>query len=904
MLYQGHALQVPNGLQVLTESEWGLSRWAEEHVYDWTNESFVMTWGCAGSGKAQPLDSRVYTPTGPSTMGALRVGDRVVAQDGQTAEVIATHEVGLKEEYRVSFVDGSETLCAGDHLWEVVPRGGSWSRNHVVTTDWLARREHPGDYGIPFCGAVYFRERSVPVPPYLMGALLGDGCLGGASGDGNLRLSAADPDIVAACRSLLDPEYELAVIRGSDYGLVKRSRAHGSPNRYIRAFKAVGLWGKLSPEKFVPADYLYNSVENRSALLAGLMDTDGCCSGHPTFSSTSLRLASDVRWLVLSLGGRASLSVRQPHTVFPDGSRKAGLPSYLVSMSLPPGPVPFRCRRKAEAYAALPSRRVMRSRRFHKIERTGRTVPMKCITIDHPRGLYLTDDFIATHNSNDYGLLALVDWMVDPDATITLMASTTKDAMLKRNFAAVIHYLRLFRSKNLGLPGIESTVRTAVVLSKDDSANASPKCGLHGLAIKEGPIAEAVGRIRGMHAPYVRGVFDEVSQMHPAVLAPSLLLNLKVGTKDFKVVGLTNIDSFDDLAGRNSEPIGGWGTGGVNEDVEEWRTTRGKVRRHDGFKSPAIVEPDGAKKYPYLLNQETLDEMIKAEGGNADSPAIWTMIRAWPKTIIGKATVLTPDEARLWGMQESGLVPRWLKRPTLVAGLDPGFGGDHCILQFAWCGLLADSSYVIWAEKTPRLIPIRASAADKTVMDQILDYVLPACQSSGLLPEHLGVDDTGTQGVADAIASAWSNKILRFSFGGKASERPVSAFNTRLAKDVYTDTATELACLIKEFGRYRQLKDVPDAVISQATRREILRRKGGKFALQTKDEYKKVTGLKSPNEFDAFIMCLGVARERLNVMPGGSEMVPLGPVEATLDDPWTPSDIAKYNNLETDYTSI
>ena len=522
---------------------------------------------------------------------------------------------------------------------------------------------------------------------------------------------------------------------------------------------------------------------------------------------------------------------------------------------------------------------------------------------------WTTESFVMTWGcagsgkSNDYGLLAYVDWLVDPNETITLMASTTKDALLKRNFSAVIHYFRLFKAKDLGFPGQESTVRTAIVLDLDSLSTASTKMGIHGLAIKEGPIAEAVGRIRGMHAPYVRAIYDEVSQMHPAILAPSLLLNLKVGTRDFKVACLTNIDSFDDLAGRNSEPIEGWASGIANENNEHWRTSRGVVRRHDGFRSPAITEPGGDKKYPYLLNKETLDEMIKSEGGNADSPDIWKMIRAYPMAASSRPTVLSMDEARVWGMMhQPDEPPRWLQPPTLIAGLDPGYGGDLCILQFAWAGLLTTGEYIIWAEHTPRQIPIKASKTDKTVTDQILDYVLPACQSSGLRPEYLGVDDSGTQGVADAISSAWSSRILRFSFGSRASERSVSAFNSRLAKDVYSDAATELACLIREYGNYRQLRDVPESVVSQAVRRE-LRRKSGRIALQTKDDYRKATGLKSPNEFDAYIMCLGVARERLNLAPGGSEAKPEGPIEAGLDGPWEPEGLADFNNLSTTYES-
>jgi len=372
-------------------------------------------------------------------------------------------------------------------------------------------------------------------------------------------------------------------------------------------------------------------------------------------------------------------------------------------------------------------------------------------------------------------------------------------------------------------------------------------------------------------------------------------------------MGLTNIDSFSDLAGLNSEPEAGWQS--VNDTVERWRTRRGIVRRHDGFRSPAIEEEDGARKYPFLLNRETLRTMIHAEGDNPNSPAIWRMIRAWPPVTGGFPTALTEAEAFAWGMP----VPadplkeplRWREHPVVLAGLDPGFGGDDCCLALAWAGPLATGEIVIWSEPEVRRIPITAEQGAPPVTDQILDYCLPLFQTIGLNPVFFGVDDSGPQGTADAFASAWSPDLLRMSAGATASEEQVSARNEQTGAERYSDQVTESVFLIREYGQYRNLRNVPAAVLKQVTSREVKRR-GGRLALVDKATYRKTTGAGSPNEMDAYAILLRVARLRLGLAPGSTVWTPWGPPDRTTyagPEPaaWRPEVAAYLNNLSTSY---
>lgn len=507
----------------------------------------------------------------------------------------------------------------------------------------------------------------------------------------------------------------------------------------------------------------------------------------------------------------------------------------------------------------------------------------------------------SSSKSWDYGFLALMDWYTDPNDTITLMASTSKEALLKRTFASVVHYHQLFKQKGGLFPGRYVPSKFAIVLSEDDLEAASTKTGVWGIAVTDGPVAEAVGRIRGMHAPYVRLIVDELSAMPPAVWDKKLRHNLRAGSQDLKIIGLTNIDALDDLAGRNSEPLTGWGT--VTMETGSWRTAQGLVRRHDGFQSPAIVEEGGAEKYPHLLTQEVLDKAIEEEGGNADAPAIISMYRAWPPDVSSRPVVVTPSEATKWGLRHDPATarPNWLYAPTAVAGLDGSGGGDNIVLQFALVGVVANGDLWIWFEPE-EIVPIRSGQGTMPVVDQALAYCIPRFETMRLAPPHLGVDDTGPQGLADAISRAWAAGVQRYSFGASPTDFAVSAFNARAARDRYADLVTEITYLYREYGQYHQLKNVGTAAIGQLTTREVITR-GKKLALIDKKTYKKQTGRRSPDQMDAGSMALGVIRHILQLAPGAKEFSPDGPIEQFVNPgvEFDPEITAALNNCRSDY---
>ncbi|PKT73604.1 ATP-dependent DNA helicase RecG [Streptomyces populi] len=358
--------------------------------------------GEVGSGKAQPLDSTVLTPTGFRRMGDLREGDEVVVPDGEIAVIDGVFPQGERDVWRLVLSDGSSVECDDEHLW-IVGTSCAWHRGQVPKT--MTTREIRLDtfkangsskwYIPPAAPVDLGPDVELPLDPYLFGLLLGDG-----SFRHNLRLSTIDEEIRDAAASAVAPDCRLVPVPGSrcDYTIQLKQRSGGVRNPVIQALRNLDLWGKTSHGKFIPQEFKNTSVKNRLALLQGLLDTDGTVHKDGmsiSLCSASLRLADDVAWLVRSLGGRAR--------VLPTKA------AFNVSVALPAEYAPFRLSRKADRVCPRPKYNTFR-RGIRAVEYVGRK-PVQCISVAHPSHAYVTDNFTVTHNTMVAlrAMLAVVD---------------------------------------------------------------------------------------------------------------------------------------------------------------------------------------------------------------------------------------------------------------------------------------------------------------------------------------------------------------------------------------------------------------------------------------------------------------------------------------------------------------
>ena len=363
-------------------------------------------------GRAHPVATPVLTPDGFRPIGSLTVGDLVIGSNGEPTPVIGVYPQGEKDIYRVTAQDGASTLCSGDHLWAVATRDDRRRGKpfRVLTTREMIgnlRANHYHRYELPMHSApVCFPYREVPMDPYALGLLLGDGCLTGAT---TPSFATGDPELAWELQRRL-PGTEVRPKHGPDY-VLNRAAAPWDvvtlENPVTRVARQLALHGTRSATKFVPDLYLYNSAKVRLAVLQGLLDTDGgpvtqrgrTCRVQYTTTSPDLR--DDVIFLVRSLGGIAYNRTRPALGRAPGLARGRAVhhrhDAHIIDIRLPEGIQPFRLTRKRDAYnAAGGGGRPMRF--VENIEPAG-TAEAVCISVAAADSLYTTEDFLLTHNT-------------------------------------------------------------------------------------------------------------------------------------------------------------------------------------------------------------------------------------------------------------------------------------------------------------------------------------------------------------------------------------------------------------------------------------------------------------------------------------------------------------------------
>jgi phosphate starvation-inducible PhoH-like protein len=341
-------------------------------------------------GRAQPVSSGVLTPEGFRSIGSLRVGDLVIGSDGLPTPVIGVYPQGRKEVFSVRTQDGASTLCCGEHLWHVftqADRGRDKTGRVLETRDLIDRLRgfHRQRFELPLLSApVSFEPQDIPMDPHGLGLLLGDGCLATST---TPSFTTSDPELAAPFVGVLERGVIVA-------------------NPVTTVLRELGLAGTDSHTTFIPEPYLHNSADVRTAVLQGLLDSDGglVAQGGRTcrvqFTTCSEMLRDDVVFLVRSLGGVAYWRRREARGRAPGRARGRAVhhpyDAFVMDLRLPSAIEPFRLRRKLEIYRRSGGGRPMRF--IDSIEPAGELETV-CIQVAAADSLYVTEDFLITHNT-------------------------------------------------------------------------------------------------------------------------------------------------------------------------------------------------------------------------------------------------------------------------------------------------------------------------------------------------------------------------------------------------------------------------------------------------------------------------------------------------------------------------
>lgn len=349
---------------------------------------FAMFEDC-GLGKEQPYSEPVLTPTGFVEMGSLKVGDYVISANGNKTKITNIYEQGVKDVYKVSFSDGTYTRCGLNHLWNVRTLNDC-SRNNDYRTmelkdimaDYIGVRNddkrYPNKprnvykYSIPVNEKVSWDvAENITIHPYLLGVILGDGGISQRS----VIISKPNKVIHDKLRTL-DLHGDIVTDfhkDGLSYNIRNKGNTKASWTK--KELEKLNLMGHKSIDKFIPSNYLYASIESREELLQGLIDTDGHLvkGGNVIeYSTSSERLMNDVSFLARSLGYMVRVKKRISY-YDKNGERFPNFRVYLYK----------NCRKL---------------KNIVNIEKEGQE-KQRCIYVEDSSHLYLTRDFIVTHNT-------------------------------------------------------------------------------------------------------------------------------------------------------------------------------------------------------------------------------------------------------------------------------------------------------------------------------------------------------------------------------------------------------------------------------------------------------------------------------------------------------------------------
>ena len=382
--------------------------------------------GAAGGGKGAPLTEDVLTPFGWKKAGEIKKSDYIIGANGKRTKVIGVYPLGKRKIFELEFVDGAKTQVTEDHLWSYWRSSNKFktdktyilyspekgihyerTKNQLITTGdlleyhnkQLEAQKQGKEYSwaiIPLCEPIHFERPSktrqgetIRINPYLLGLLLGDGSIC----DSGISITTKDEFILNRVREIYGEE--------NIYWDGEKHIVLNKKQELKKQLESYDLWNKKSLTKFIPQNYLFASIESRTELAKGLMDSDGYVDdrGHFSYTSISEQLAKDVQSLFWSLGCKASIKKGEAGYKDSEGNYIQCNDAYTVYIQ----GVNLWC------FVSLP-RKQERCKEFNGgVSEAGRRLisikevePQEavCFAVNNPDGLYITKDFIVTHNSD------------------------------------------------------------------------------------------------------------------------------------------------------------------------------------------------------------------------------------------------------------------------------------------------------------------------------------------------------------------------------------------------------------------------------------------------------------------------------------------------------------------------
>lgn len=615
---------------------------------------------CRQRGYEQPYSELVATPNGFVQMGSLKVGDEIWNPDGKTTKVLEIYEQGFKDVYKLTLADGRSVRCGADHLWEVVCANNHFKHKVLTTHDLLnnglynqcivkGKRYNAYKYYLPAIEPLQYSEKQQNIPAYVLGALLGDGAITKRTP----KISSVDQEILDRIQCLLGDGFEFKYdpTTTCEYRIVDKERflhkdefenGQYGVNRLHRWIDQLGLCVSCA-YKFIPDQYKYGSIEQRYELIRGLMDTDGYISkdGGMSFVNTSKQLIDDFVEVLRSLGILCSVSKRAPGKGGAHNGRAIFGTKFSYVVYIKGNPDIFHLSRKKS--------RIKKSRKFSNkvaitnIEYLGEQEKQRCIFVSNENHLYLTRDYIPTHNSFKGGSMLVRNYMLIPGSKNFAIASEQKfligDGLLTKAWQ-IMDFLdkhTAWAKQRLVSTRMERTSGYKITDEFGKQTEQGYLSSITGITLKNDP-----ERVRGTRAKLV--LWEEGGKF-PSLLDAWRIEQPSVETDDGKAFGLmiafgtggTEGASFEGLKELFYKPKSYnvlsfpniWDEGRENTECAFFVPAYSNLESFDDDGNQVYMDKDG-NSYKEKAIQNLIDQRNKVKDGGASQQSIDRFISERP----------------------------------------------------------------------------------------------------------------------------------------------------------------------------------------------------------------------------------------------------------------------------------
>lgn len=332
-------------------------------------------------GKALDVDTPLPTNKGWVRMGDINVGDKIYSPNGKLVNVSYVTDYQYNRKcYDVVLDTGRKIVADADHIWTVIDKKSG--RKIDITTQEMVdngtKLWKQSRYKIEKSKPISGETKSLDIDPYILGYWLGDG----HSEGGRITHHIDDNDIVEYLNEHYDTVTSFADKRNTN---VLTTNGHGLTTQLSNY--------DLIFNKHIPVEYQFSDINQRTALLQGIMDSDGCINknGHGEITLKNKVLIDDVYSLMCGLGFKPKMKTK---IVNDTTYYRIQFRAYSDN-----GICPVRMERKKKNL--IPNCSDTRTDYLYITEiNPVESRPVKCIQVDSDDHLYLCGkEFVPTHNT-------------------------------------------------------------------------------------------------------------------------------------------------------------------------------------------------------------------------------------------------------------------------------------------------------------------------------------------------------------------------------------------------------------------------------------------------------------------------------------------------------------------------